>query len=44
VPAVPIVRLIFEGDEFGADDTQRVALSLACFTARLLMFSMNEEC
>ena len=39
--AVPIVRLIFERGRFGADATQRVALSLACLAPGLLMFSMN---
>jgi len=39
--AVPIVRLLFERGKFGPDDTQRVALSLACLAPGLLMFSMN---
>jgi putative peptidoglycan lipid II flippase len=39
--SVPIVRLIFEHGKFGPDDTQRVALALACLAPGLLMFSMN---
>jgi putative peptidoglycan lipid II flippase len=39
--SVPIVRLIFERGRFGPDDTQQVALSLACLAPGLLMFSMN---
>jgi putative peptidoglycan lipid II flippase len=38
--AVPIVRLIFEGGQFGPDATLRVARALACLAPGLLMFSM----
>ena len=38
--AVPIVRLLFEGGQFGPDSTLRVARALACLAPGLLMFSM----
>jgi putative peptidoglycan lipid II flippase len=38
--AEPIVRLLFEGGEFGPDATRRVALALACLAPGLLLFSM----
>jgi putative peptidoglycan lipid II flippase len=39
--AEPIVRLLFERRAFGPEDTQRVALALACLAPGLLLFSMN---
>ncbi len=39
--AEPIVRLLFERRAFTPEDTQRVALALACLAPGLLLFSMN---
>lgn len=38
--AEPIVRLLFERGEFGADATARVGFALACLAPGLVMFSM----
>jgi putative peptidoglycan lipid II flippase len=40
VLAEPIVRLLFEGGKFLPQDTQSVALTLACLAPGLLAFSM----
>jgi len=40
VLAEPIVRLLFEGGKFRPQDTQSVALTLACLAPGLLAFSM----
>jgi putative peptidoglycan lipid II flippase len=40
VLAEPIIRLLFERGEFGADATLRAALALACLSPGLVAFSM----
>ncbi|MDG1892258.1 MAG: murein biosynthesis integral membrane protein MurJ [Verrucomicrobiota bacterium] len=40
VMAEPIIRLLFEGDQFGPDATQRASMALKCLIPGLVSFSL----